>query len=154
MSRTLHQGKAVGQDSTYRGSLQEHIKRPALQRGHIWGQSWVPTQIKHSPEVLEWISDEKGWMPTWTTPPEASKASQELIKCECHVSSVQGLCHPCKGQSHPMSRSSVQGWGHPISRSSLQRSRSSYVNVILAKAKVIHSKDTTYLYNLSRQKQR
>ena len=64
-------------------ALEQHIKRAAYQAGQVWGQTLV--SIQKLPSAAEWgchLSLD-GWKPTWTTLPEASKASNELIRCGC-----------------------------------------------------------------------
>mgnify|MGYP001291673671 CR=1 FL=1 len=73
-------------------ALKEHVKRAAYQGGHVWGQSLVPMQTLPSPEHWGWSKVDQGWIPFWTSLPEASKSCQELIKCGCKKS-----CRPpCK----------------------------------------------------------
>ena len=72
-------------------ALEEHIKRAAYQAGHVWGQSVEPIQELPSPSEWGWQRSEEGWIPKWTTLPEASKACNELISCGCKKA-CRGLC--------------------------------------------------------------
>ena len=72
-------------------SLEEHVKRAAFQASHVWGQTLDPIQELPSPADWGWHLSSDGWIPTWSTPPEASKACNELIKCGCK-SACRGLC--------------------------------------------------------------
>ena len=73
-------------------ALEQHIKRAAYQAGQVWGQSLQA--IQELPSPLEWgweKSTEAGWIPKWTTLPEASKICNELIRCGCKKA-CRGLC--------------------------------------------------------------
>ena len=91
-------------------ALEQHVKRSALQGGHVWGQALVPEPVL--PPPTDWgshRSDDGPYTPLWTTLPEASKTCYELVscgckkgcrkRCKCKNASLQctGLCF-CEGE--------------------------------------------------------
>ena len=91
-------------------ALEQHVKRSALQGGHVWGQALVPEPVLPPPTDWGWHrSDDGPYTPLWTTLPEASKTCYELVpcgckkgcgnRCKCKKASLQctGLCF-CEGE--------------------------------------------------------
>ena len=91
-------------------ALEQHVKRYALQGGHVWGQALVPEPVLPPPTDWGWHrSDDGPYTPLWTTLPEASNTCYELVscgckkgcrnRCKCKKASLQctGLCF-CKGE--------------------------------------------------------
>lgn len=91
-------------------ALEQHVKRSALQGGHVWGQALVPEPVLPPPTDWGWHrSDDGPYTPLWTTLPEASKTCYELVscgckkgcrnRCKCKNASLQctGLCF-CEGE--------------------------------------------------------
>ena len=67
-----------------RAALEQHVKRAALQDGHVWGQALTPDPVLPSPSSWGWIKTDGGlYEPHWTTLQEASKTCYELICCSC-----------------------------------------------------------------------
>ena len=91
-------------------ALEQHVKRSALQGGHVWGQALVPEPVLPPPTDWGWHrSDDGPYTPPWTTLPEASNTCYELVscgckkgcrnRCKCTKASLQctGLCF-CEGE--------------------------------------------------------
>ena len=65
-------------------ALEQHVKRSALQGGHVWGQELVPEPVLPPPTDWGWHrSDDGPYTPLWSTLPEASKTCYELVSCGC-----------------------------------------------------------------------
>ena len=93
-----------------RAALLQHVKRAVYQGGYCWGRMFHTTMNLPSPADWGWCNPPK-WTPFWTTLPEASIVSRELIHCACKVGCnprrcscrksglrCTGLCNPCGGQ--------------------------------------------------------
>ena len=65
-----------------RGALVQHIKRAVYQGEHCWGQATAVAQKLPSPNDWGW-AEPPNWKTLWTTLPEASTSSRELISCGC-----------------------------------------------------------------------
>ena len=76
-----------------RGALVQHIKRAVYQGGHCWGGMFKSIMDMPSPGNWGW-TDPPNWKPLWTTLPEASIASRELLHCGCKKG-CRGRC-ACK----------------------------------------------------------
>ena len=76
---------------TTQAALEQHIKRAAFQAGHVWGCTLDPIRERPSAAEWGWHLSSDGWIPTWTSLPEASKACNELIKCGWKRA-IRGLC--------------------------------------------------------------
>ena len=74
-----------------KAALTEHMKRAAYQGGYVWGKALDPVQNLPSPTHWGWTEEREGFIPKWTTLPEASKACQELVHCGCKKA-CRGLC--------------------------------------------------------------
>ena len=91
-------------------ALEQHVKRSALQGGHVWGQALVPEPVLPPPTDWGWHrSDDGPYTPLWTTLPETPKTCYELVscgckkgcrnRCKCNKASLEctGLCF-CEGE--------------------------------------------------------
>ena len=76
-----------------RGALLQHAKRAVYQGGHTWGQLFATNHVLPCPSDWGW-TDAPNWKPLWTTLPEASIASRQLVRCGCQKS-CKGNC-TCK----------------------------------------------------------
>ena len=76
-----------------KATLLQHIKRAAYQGGHCWGRALEVAPELPSPGDWGWV-DPKDWKPFWTTLPEASLTSRELVRCGCKKG-CKGRCK-CK----------------------------------------------------------
>ena len=65
-----------------RGALHQHTKRAVYQGGHCWGKSLEVAPVLPSPSNWGWTNPSH-WTPLWTTLPEASIASRQLLRCGC-----------------------------------------------------------------------
>ncbi len=72
-------------------ALAQHVRRAAFQAGHVWGRSLDSIQELPSASDWGWFRFSDGWVPNWTSLPEASKACSELIRCGCKQA-CWGLC--------------------------------------------------------------
>ena len=70
-----------------------HIKRAVYQGGHCWGKAVQVSLDLPSPGDWGW-TDPNSWKPLWTTLPEASTSSRELLYCGCKKG-CRGQCK-CK----------------------------------------------------------
>ena len=74
-------------------ALEQHVKRSALQGGHVLGQALIPEPVLPPPTDWGWHrSDDGPYTPLWTTLPEASKTCYELVSCGCK----KGCRNRCK----------------------------------------------------------
>ena len=71
-------GRSVENIPPRQGALVQHVHRAAFQAGYIWGQALVIQQQLPSPSNWGWEKTQDGWMPKWTTLPEASTACNAL----------------------------------------------------------------------------
>ena len=63
--------------------LFQHTKRAVYQAGHCWGQACnTNPQLPYS-RSWEWLSCSNGQEPLWTTLPDVTASSRELVKCGC-----------------------------------------------------------------------
>ena len=77
-------------------ALEQHVRRSALQGGHVWGQALVPEPVLPPPTDWGWHRCDDGpYTPLWTTLPEASKTCYELVSCGCK----KGCRNRCKCKS-------------------------------------------------------
>ena len=76
-----------------RAALIQHIKRAVYQGGHCWGKMLQVSIHLPSPGDWGW-TDSANWKPLWTTLPEASISSRELLRCGCKKG-CRGQCK-CK----------------------------------------------------------
>ena len=65
-----------------RGVLVQQIKRAVYTGGHCWGNMLKVVMDLPSPGDWGWI-DPQNWKPLWSTLPEASTSSRQLICCNC-----------------------------------------------------------------------
>ena len=72
-------------------ALAQHVRRAAFQAGHVWGRSLDSIQELPTASDWGWLKSSDGWVPHWTSLPEASKACCELIRCGCKQA-CRGLC--------------------------------------------------------------
>jgi len=86
-------GRAMDAIPPTRAALVQHIKRAIYQGGHCWGKMLEVSQNLPSPGQWGW-TDSSNWKPLWTTLPEASSSSRELLSCGCKKS-CRGQCK-CK----------------------------------------------------------
>lgn len=84
-------GRAMESIPPTRGALIQHIKRAVYQGGHCWGQATAVAQKLPPPDDWGWVNPPT-WKPLWTTLPEASISSRELISCGCK----KGCAGRCK----------------------------------------------------------
>lgn len=75
-------GRAMDAIPPTRATLVQHIERTVYQGGHCWGKMFQVVVDMPSPGDWGWV-DPQNWKPMWTTPPEASTASRELLRCGC-----------------------------------------------------------------------
>ena len=73
-----------------RAALVQHAKRAVYQAGHIWGQAFTAAPALPSPGDWGW-TEPPDWKPLWTTLPEASISSRELLCCGCRKG-CRGRC--------------------------------------------------------------
>ncbi|MES9879581.1 MAG: hypothetical protein ABW185_01720 [Sedimenticola sp.] len=86
-------GRAMEAIPPTRAALVQHTKRATYQGEHCWGNASTVNVEMPSPEDWGWI-DPENWKPVWTTLPEASASSRELIRCGC-TKGCKGRCN-CK----------------------------------------------------------
>ncbi len=65
-----------------KAALVQHIRRAIYQDGHCWGKMLQATIGMPSAGDWGWV-DPSNWRTKWTTLPEASAATRELIRCGC-----------------------------------------------------------------------
>ena len=77
-----------------RAALFQHVKRSLIQASFIWKQSTSCHQTIPEFHQWGWEHDEHslGWLPFWTTLPDASKACALLLHCGC----TKGCRRNCK----------------------------------------------------------
>ena len=63
----------------------QHTRRAVYQEGYCWGQAKIANPVIPSPSAWGWI-DPENWKSLWTTLPEASKATRQLLSCGCKKS--------------------------------------------------------------------
>ena len=63
-------------------ALIHHIKRAVYQGGYCWGRSLEAAHELPSPADWGWTNPNE-WRPLWTTLPQASQSSRELLCCGC-----------------------------------------------------------------------
>ena len=83
-----------------KAALVQHANRAVYQAGHIWGQAFNATPALPSPGDWGW-TDPPEWKPLWTTLPEASVSSREL------------LCYRCKKKAAEVAASVTRQCGEP-----------------------------------------
>ena len=86
-------GRAMDAIPPTRAALVQHIQRAVYQGGHCWGKVFQVSFDLPSPGNWGW-TDPNNWKPLWTTRPEASKSSRELLCCGCKKE-CRGQCK-CK----------------------------------------------------------
>ena len=65
-----------------KGAFLQHVKRAVYQEGHCWGTLFDKQQNLPCPSNWGW-ADSSDWKPLWTTLPQASATSRELLHCKC-----------------------------------------------------------------------
>ena len=65
-----------------KAALVQHIRRAVYQGVHCWGRATEAAPDLPSPKDWGWC-DAPNWKPLWTTLPEASASSRELLRCGC-----------------------------------------------------------------------
>ena len=75
-------GRAMEAIPPTRGVLVQQIKRAVYTGGHCWGNMLKVVMDLPSPGDWGWI-DPQNWKPLWSTLPEASNSSRQLICCNC-----------------------------------------------------------------------
>lgn len=74
-------------------ALRQHVLRAAYQAGHVWGQTCVLQPHLPPPEEWGWMKSEDGsFTPFWTTLPQVSESSKELIRCGCLTGCTNRRC--------------------------------------------------------------
>ena len=86
-------GRAMDAIPPTRAALVQHIQRTVYQGGHCRGKVFQVSFDLPSPGNWGW-TDPNNWKPLWTTRPEASKSSRELLCCGCKKG-CRGQCK-CK----------------------------------------------------------
>ena len=62
----------------------QHAKRVVYQGGHIWAQVFNATPVLPSAAAGDWgWKDAPEWKPAWTTLPQASISSGQVLCCGC-----------------------------------------------------------------------
>ncbi len=84
-------GRAMDAIPPTRATLEQHIKRAVYQGGHCWGKMLKKNLNLPSPSNWGW-AEPSSWMPLWTTLPEATSSSRELLCCGCK----KGCKNNCK----------------------------------------------------------
>ena len=77
-----------------KAALLQHIRRAVYQGGHCWGNMLHACLDMPTPGNWGWV-DPNNWKPLWTTLPEASVSSRELLCCGCKKGCTAGRCK-CK----------------------------------------------------------
>ena len=73
-------GRAMSAIPPTRAALIQHMKRVVYQGGYCWGK--VLQVAIDLPSPGDWLwTDPQCWKPLWSTLPEASKSSRELLHC-------------------------------------------------------------------------
>ena len=90
-------------------AFMQHVKRAVHQTAHCWSQCLVKNPKHYDASDWGWIKDGDKWSPCWTTLPEVSDSSRELIRCarkktcagscKCAQANLKctALCH-CDGE--------------------------------------------------------
>jgi len=87
----VKRGKGMEEIPPTKDALIQHIRRAIYQGGHCWGQALKVAPDLPSPADWGWVMHDGGWKPLWTTLPQASKASLELVCCGCKKG-CRGAC--------------------------------------------------------------
>ena len=87
-------GRAMDALPPTKAALVQHIKRAVYQGGHCWGKTLQVCLDLPTPGNWGWV-DPSNWKPLWTTLPEASVSSRELLCCGCKKGCTTGRCK-CK----------------------------------------------------------
>ena len=94
-SSCLLRGRAMDGLPPTQDALIQHNKRTTYQAGHCWAQTMIAAPELPSLTGLGWKKKtEGGWEISWTTPPEATQACRELVRCGCK----KGCRRHCKCQ--------------------------------------------------------
>lgn len=64
-------------------AFSQHVKRAVYQACLCWAHCLTKTIPIHDPGHWGWHSDGTRWSPFWSTLPEVSESSRELVKCFC-----------------------------------------------------------------------
>lgn len=64
-------------------AFSQHVKRAVYQACLCWAHCLTKTIPIHDPGHWGWHSDGSRWSPFWSTLPEVSESSRELVKCFC-----------------------------------------------------------------------
>ena len=75
-------GWAMNSIPPTRAALVQHIRSAVYQGGHCWGKMLQATIGMPSAGNWGWVNP-SNWRSRWTTLPEASAATRELIRCGC-----------------------------------------------------------------------
>lgn len=75
-------GRAMDALPPTKAALVQHIRRAVYQGGHCWGKMLHVRLDLPTPGNWGWV-DPNNWKPFWTTLPEASVSSRELLCCGC-----------------------------------------------------------------------
>ncbi len=84
-------GRAMDALPPTKAVLMQHTRRAVYQGGHCWGKMLQAIADMPSPGDWGW-TDSDNWKPLWTTLPEASTTSRELLCCGCK----KGCTRRCK----------------------------------------------------------
>ena len=76
-------GRSLESIPPTRAALIQHTKRAAYQGGHCWSQALITRPQLPSPQDWGWTWTTDGWQPYWTTLPDVTKSSRELVRCGC-----------------------------------------------------------------------
>ncbi len=87
-------GRAMDTLPPTKAALVQHIQRSVYQGGHCWGKMLQVRLDMPTPGNWGWV-DPNNWKPLWTTLPEASVSSRELLCCGCKKGCTAGRCK-CK----------------------------------------------------------
>ena len=102
-------GQAMDAIPPTRAALVQHIKRAVYQGGHCWGKMFHVTMDMPPAGDWGWVDPHKYWSPMWTTLPEASTASRELIRCGCKKGCT-GRCKCRKAMKCHFLAKTPAGW--------------------------------------------
>ncbi len=76
-------GRSIDALPPTREALKQYTKRPAYQAGYCWFQMMRSTPEPPLPSDWGLVHTDKGWDIYWTTPPEATEACRQLLRCGC-----------------------------------------------------------------------
>ena len=74
-----------------------HVNRAVYQASYFWAQSLLKDPVLPDPNEWGWKLFDEGFNLVWSTPPEASKICQELIRCGCNIEkAAKDVVNPLK----------------------------------------------------------